>query len=275
MRQKVFAGHAVRRLREKLGLKQVELAHRLGVSASYVNQIESNQRPLSASVLHRHLPHLRGGHHLFRCGGPRPSGGGPARGHGGPDISRSGTRAPGSEGRGEPLARLCTCLPAHACGAGAQRPNGGPRWTTCSRSARRGEGKLVPYEEVRDYFHYIDNYVDDLDRAAEAGAEEMGILSGADPRAAFAAHLSTRFGVEVETAGTDPDAPLSRYDARRRRLHLSGISRPPQPPSASPPPLRGWNMPGHRFHGGTRWNSAARRRGISAASRSTIIMRAR
>ncbi|OYZ91395.1 MAG: hypothetical protein B7Y01_02150, partial [Xanthobacter sp. 17-67-6] len=51
MRQKVFAGHAVRRLREKLGLKQSELAHRLGVSPSYVNQIESNQRPLTASVL--------------------------------------------------------------------------------------------------------------------------------------------------------------------------------------------------------------------------------
>ncbi len=44
-----------------------------------------------------------------------------------------------------------------------------------------GEQSSLPYEEVRDYFHYIDNYVDDLDRAAEQTAEALGILAGADP----------------------------------------------------------------------------------------------
>ena len=28
----------------------------------------------------------------------------------------------------------------------------------------------LPYEEVRDYFHYKDNYIDELDREAESFA---------------------------------------------------------------------------------------------------------
>ena len=37
-------------------------------------------------------------------------------------------------------------------------------------SLKNREGSLapLPYEEVRDHFHYNDNYIDELDRAAEA-----------------------------------------------------------------------------------------------------------
>jgi transcriptional regulator with XRE-family HTH domain len=50
---KIFAGDRLRRLREQAGLKQAELAQDLGLSASYLNQIERDQRPLTPRLLAR------------------------------------------------------------------------------------------------------------------------------------------------------------------------------------------------------------------------------
>src|SRR5260370_42124735 len=44
-------GGKIRALRRREGLSQVQLAERLGISASYLNLIESNTRPLPASLL--------------------------------------------------------------------------------------------------------------------------------------------------------------------------------------------------------------------------------
>jgi len=49
--QKIFAGHGVRRLRRSLALTQVAMAESLDVSASYLNLIERNQRPLTAAII--------------------------------------------------------------------------------------------------------------------------------------------------------------------------------------------------------------------------------
>lgn len=48
---KTFAGARLRRLREDQGLTQVALARALGLSASYVNQLENDQRPITVPVL--------------------------------------------------------------------------------------------------------------------------------------------------------------------------------------------------------------------------------
>jgi len=50
-RRKVFAGARLRALREEHTLTQAALAARLEISPSYVNQIENNQRPLTAAVM--------------------------------------------------------------------------------------------------------------------------------------------------------------------------------------------------------------------------------
>src|SRR3990167_1090212 len=49
--RKTFMGVQLRRLREERGLTQVALSRTLGLSASYLNQIEQNQRPLTVPVL--------------------------------------------------------------------------------------------------------------------------------------------------------------------------------------------------------------------------------
>ncbi|MGV3769196.1 MAG: helix-turn-helix domain-containing protein, partial [Sphingobium phenoxybenzoativorans] len=50
---KLFAGHAIRRLRRSAGLTQVALADALDISPSYLNLIERNQRSISAALMLR------------------------------------------------------------------------------------------------------------------------------------------------------------------------------------------------------------------------------
>lgn len=47
----LLAGPAIRRLRRREGLTQTAMASRLGISPSYLNLVERNQRPLSARLL--------------------------------------------------------------------------------------------------------------------------------------------------------------------------------------------------------------------------------
>ena len=50
---KTYVGSRLRQLRSERGLSQVSLAQTLNISASYLNQIEHDARPLTASVLAR------------------------------------------------------------------------------------------------------------------------------------------------------------------------------------------------------------------------------
>jgi len=51
--KKIFAGTRIKRLRRDLGLTQAQMADDLGISTSYLNLLERNQRPLSAQLLLR------------------------------------------------------------------------------------------------------------------------------------------------------------------------------------------------------------------------------
>ena len=51
--QKIFAGPRIRRMRNGKGLTQTAMAEGLGISPSYLNLIERNQRPLTVQLLLR------------------------------------------------------------------------------------------------------------------------------------------------------------------------------------------------------------------------------
>ena len=51
MSQKLMLGHKVRRLRRQSGLSQAQMAEQLGISPSYLNLIEHNQRPVTLTLL--------------------------------------------------------------------------------------------------------------------------------------------------------------------------------------------------------------------------------
>ena len=50
-KRKLYLGNKIRRLREQRRLTQALLARRLDISPSYLNQIENDQRPVTAPVL--------------------------------------------------------------------------------------------------------------------------------------------------------------------------------------------------------------------------------
>src|SRR4030088_3341401 len=51
--KKLFVGPRFRRIRQQLGLSQTQMAEGLGISPSYINLIERNQRPVTAQILLR------------------------------------------------------------------------------------------------------------------------------------------------------------------------------------------------------------------------------
>ena len=51
--RKLFLGARLKRLRRDLGVTQTRMAEDLGVSPSYFNLLERNQRPMTAQVLLR------------------------------------------------------------------------------------------------------------------------------------------------------------------------------------------------------------------------------
>src|SRR5687767_10817310 len=51
--RKLFLGARLKRLRRDRGLQQSVMATELGISASYLNHLERNQRPVTAGILLR------------------------------------------------------------------------------------------------------------------------------------------------------------------------------------------------------------------------------
>src|SRR5438445_9580516 len=53
LQRKLFLGARLKRLRRERGLNQSQMAGELGISASYLNHLERNQRPVTAGILLR------------------------------------------------------------------------------------------------------------------------------------------------------------------------------------------------------------------------------
>src|ERR1700744_4912122 len=59
MQKKLMLGHKVRRLRRTSGLTQLQMAEQLGISPSYLNLLEHNQRPVTTALLLRLVQNFR------------------------------------------------------------------------------------------------------------------------------------------------------------------------------------------------------------------------
>ena len=76
-----------------------------------------------------------------------------------------------------------------------------------------------PWEEVRDFFHYCDNYIDAVDRAAEHFAES---LRGPDTGSAAAEELR-KHAISIRLVRSDT---LRHFDAATATLSLSAFAPP-------------------------------------------------
>ena len=215
---KLFIGRQVRELRLSTGATQVQFAERLGISTSYLNHIESNQRPVSATVLIALMDKFKMDFSELASG----------------ETDRllsalsETLKDPIFEGYSPTLQELKLITHnapgfAHALIAAhhAYRINS-EQLVSLDRELGRGLTEITPYEEVRDFFHFVDNYIHELDIAAEALAGELRIRQ--DPRTALICWLETQFKVNI---GMGPaSAPLREFDSRHKRLTLNAFSPP-------------------------------------------------
>jgi predicted transcriptional regulator/DNA-binding XRE family transcriptional regulator len=209
----LYAGTSVRALRRRLRLSQGEMAMRLGISVSYLSQIETDGRPLTAAV-------------ALALAAAYPA-----------DWSTidegEGTRllAALAEAAAEPLLPEPPPPPDALARAAEQQPELARRFVALHAAWRRAEDQLqrlddaydtgapmgsrLPWDEVRDWFHDAGNYVDALDTGAEAigGDIPPGAL-------ALAARLRRRHGIDVRPPAGDEPPALRAFDAARGVLSL-------------------------------------------------------
>ncbi len=216
-RRRLFAGAKVRNLRKQAGLPQAAMAQRLGVSVSYLSQIENEERPLTPPVLialTREFPQAWAD---------------VGEDHSVSDLVRAIDASTDSSIAGDPL-------PEIAVQRGLEKHPALTRRMVALHDAWRrsqaqlsvlddkvesgaGGGGALPWEEVRDWYQAEGNYIDAIDRAAESLADGFDDPRGIEDR------LRGWHGIRIDDA-RDDDTRLSRFDADSRRLTISGVLPP-------------------------------------------------
>ncbi len=220
MADKLFVGARLRRLRETRGWTLENCASRLGLSPSYLSQIETNQRPVTARVLIALTQTFQVDAGAFDVGD---------EGRLAADLREATVDAaaygdPPSAAEIKQAASASPALARQFLALHRAFRRLDERFKAMDETVALDETGMVaavlPYEEVRDFFHYKDNYIDALDTAAEALATHILIGKGERPEAALTQALLALHAVQVvRTTGQEA---LRRYDPGARRLYVDG-----------------------------------------------------
>lgn len=226
---RLFAGQKVRQLRLDARMDQAAMARLLGISVSYLSQLENDDRPLTAKVKaalasafpldwsafdERQEEQLLG---AFNWALADPGLASPP-----PDPERA--------------ERLHLHYPDFAA-----------RHVELHHALRQTQDRLAmleeaiageaapaaraPWENVRDWFHEAGNYIHELDVAAEDLSREIG-LTGADNEARLAHALAERHGCTTRLDESDATT-MRTFDASGRLLTIN---------AALPPPSRSFQL---------------------------------
>ncbi|MBK5935166.1 hypothetical protein C8N32_10160 [Rhodovulum imhoffii] len=216
--QKLYAGVKLREIRARLGLTQKDFATRLGISLPYLNQMENNNRPISTGVVLAlaqefgfDVTELTSGDTERLVSDLREAIADAVFGDAPPpvaDLRLAASNAPA-------LARAFLNL--HRAYRQTRE-----RLASLDEALGREDAALTPspWEEVRDFFHYCDNYIDAVDRAAEHFACPDGTRADPLPRAL---KILERAGIAVETVDTPA---LRGFDPKAGVLALSARTAP-------------------------------------------------
>lgn len=204
--KKTFMGVRLKRLREERGLTQIALARALELSASYLNQLEQNQRPLTVPVLLKLNAVFGVDVQLFSED----------------DEARliSDLRevlADVPDGESVALAEIRELA--------ANMPAVARTLLGLARRQRAGQGKPMPFEEVRDFFYARHNHVAEIDELAERLSTSWLLRTG-DAADGLEKRLTEAHGIRVVRGNWhDGGGPASetqrRFDARQKLLTLS------------------------------------------------------
>ena len=206
--QKLYAGVKLRETRLKRDLTQKAFAEKLGVSLSYLNQMENNHRPISAAVVLAmaqefgfDVTELSVAEADRMVVDMREALADPVFGEETPplaDLQLTASNAPA-------LARAFLNL--HRAYS-----HGQDRLASLNEALGQDATGLdpQPWEEVRDFFHYCDNYIDAVDRAAESFASRTHLGNGGH-LALLERHLNRQHGIDIVFA----KGPLRRFDGAK------------------------------------------------------------
>ena len=216
--QKLYAGAKLRELRSRVGLTQRDFATKLGVSLPYLNQMENNNRPVSTSVVLGlaqefgfDVTELQAGDEARLVSDMREALADPVFTAPAPvlaDLRLAASNAPA-------LARAF--LDLHAAYRQTHE-----RLASLDEALGREDARLrpSPWEEVRDFFHYCDNYIDAVDRSAERFASRRK-----PSESMAAAAIRTLADRQITTVMGDGDT-LRHYDPAAKTLTISRHAAP-------------------------------------------------
>ncbi|RIA35377.1 hypothetical protein DFR49_4355 [Hephaestia caeni] len=210
--RKLFAGHAVRRLRRQAGVTQAAMAEMLAISPSYLNLIERNQRPLSATLLLRLAERFDFDPRVLSGG--EPGGGG--------EAIRRRLADPMFADLEVDRAELEEWL--------AAAPGGAEAFARAYDRIGQGAAPVAagsdPLDLVRREIERWRNHFADLDAAAERLADDLRLGAG-DLYGAVAERLRVKHQLSIRILPADvmPDR-LRRLDLHARQLQLSEMLDP-------------------------------------------------
>jgi predicted transcriptional regulator/DNA-binding XRE family transcriptional regulator len=214
--RKLYAGAKLRETRQRLALTQKDFAAKLGVSLPYLNQMENNNRPLSTTVVLAlaqefgfDVTELSTGDAERLVSDMREALADPVFADDAPplaDLRLTASNAPA-------LARAF--LELHRAYRQTHE-----RLASLDEALGREDARspASPWDEVRDFFHYCDNYIDAVDHAAERFAE-----GGARGVEALALRRLKEMGISVTETDT---TTLRRFDRESGTLTLSARAAP-------------------------------------------------
>lgn len=247
---KIFSGSRIRELRGRIKKTQQDLAKDLGLSPSYLNQIENDQRPIPAPLMLklcnffgvsaaffgdsdeiRQIQALREilGDPLFKFASMSPA-----------ELQAAVRTAPAladrfailyrayrsvdekasRQSRSSMRAPTTSLVGAPVAGDGLAAPQIDTAGTPVPDSHEK-LSMVSPYEAVGDWVQRERNYFDEIDRAAENLYESAGFSEGI-LAANLSRYLRDRHGVRIVVDGTlDGRGTLWRFDKRGRRLLLA------------------------------------------------------
>ncbi len=216
--RKLFVGSGIRRLRDGRQMTQAELAARLRISTAYLSQMETNQRPVSAAALY-------GITQLFGLDAAGLLSEDPDRLAADLREALSHPMFPQNETSAVDIRALATAAPwlAHRFiamhGAYRRLHDQSVPGDKLDAIDLATSSSPVPFEEVRDFFHYTDNYVDALDRAAEQLAEGQFPQRGRD-FGSLVGYLKDKHGIRTQDL-SDDDPRIRTFDRESGVLGLS------------------------------------------------------
>jgi len=220
-------GSRIRKLRDQKGLTQAALAEKMAISASYLNQIENDARPLNKRILTKLELALNIDFTDWT-----------------EDEDRRANQL--RESLSDPLFRGTDIATHELREVVSTSPRLADRFLQLFRAYQRlqvdhqtlsesiaGEerikalhGAQFPYEEVRDFFYRRNNHIESLDHAAESLFEQQQFNID-DLEQNLTDFVRQQYGIEVRLNSFEEKRSLQKqFDASNKTLYLTKPSSP-------------------------------------------------